>query len=152
MGENIILGGFAALPVFLLLILLVFFRKLKRKRGSRSWRTLALGNLLIFLLLFSLVLLGGECYYRFVYDTTDAFGLSKTTARWFDRHFSTQRGWIPGFHRLLLDDRAGKATAHVRRRFIPRGARSRGRRETIRQSDSGQRALRRSACARPSWL
>ena len=87
MVDNVILGGFAALPVLLLLVVLAFFRRLKRSGAPRSLWTIVLGNVLIFLMLFSTVLLGGEIYYRFVYDTTDAFGLSKTTKRWFMRHF-----------------------------------------------------------------
>jgi lysophospholipase L1-like esterase len=88
MGENIILGGFVALPVLLFLSVRGLFRRQKRFRNQGSWRMLALGNLLVFLLLISIVLLGGEVYNRFFVDTTDAFGLSKTTARWFERHFA----------------------------------------------------------------
>jgi hypothetical protein len=49
--------------------------------------SLLVGNGLVFLLLCSIVILCGECYYRFVFDTTDSFGLTKTTERWFARHF-----------------------------------------------------------------
>jgi len=38
-------------------------------------------------MLLAVFMLSGELYYRFVYDTTESFGLSKTTQRWFTRHF-----------------------------------------------------------------
>jgi len=39
------------------------------------------------LLLASSALLGAEVYFRFVHDATDSFGITKTTLRWFDRHY-----------------------------------------------------------------
>ncbi|MFO0983406.1 MAG: hypothetical protein U1E76_17015 [Planctomycetota bacterium] len=36
-------------------------------------------------------LLAAECYYRFWYDTTDSFGLTRTTSRWFKRYYALNR-------------------------------------------------------------
>lgn len=51
-----------------------------------GWPRLVAVNFLVFLLLSSVVLLGLESYYRFVYDSTDSFGLTRTTAEWWMRH------------------------------------------------------------------
>ena len=86
--ENIVLLVFAALPLVFVAVLVWFFRGQKSKsRQSKSRLRLVAGNLLVLCLLLSLVLLGGEIYYRYIYDTTESFGLTKTTIRWFERHF-----------------------------------------------------------------
>jgi hypothetical protein len=46
-----------------------------------------LGNLLVFVFLLSPILLIGEVYYRFFYDTTDSFGLTRVYSEWFSRHY-----------------------------------------------------------------
>lgn len=78
--------GVIALPVLLLVLLLlaIGFRKHLRL-GPRL--KLAGANLLFLAFLLSLVMAGGETYYRFFVDTTDTFGLSKVTARWGQRHY-----------------------------------------------------------------
>jgi hypothetical protein len=48
---------------------------------------LALGNLLVLLGLLALAWAGGEAYYRFVFDSTDSFGLTRVCRRWFQRHY-----------------------------------------------------------------
>lgn len=86
MGENIVLAIFLTLPLLLLGGLLLFFRKHRlHKRGG--FRLLLAGNLLVFFFLCSLVLLFGEIYFRFIHDSTESFGLMKTTVRWFEKHF-----------------------------------------------------------------
>lgn len=85
--EDIVLVVFAVLPLVFGAVLVWFFRSKK----DRSRFRLVVGNLLILCLLLSLVLLGGEIYYRYVYDTTDSFALTKTTQRWFQRHFHVNR-------------------------------------------------------------
>ncbi|MAG94167.1 MAG: hypothetical protein CMJ48_10505 [Planctomycetaceae bacterium] len=86
MEENVVLGVFAALPLLFGWGLLLFFRKHRlHKRGGTP--LLLAGNTLVFTFLCSIVLLFGEIYYRFVYDSTESFGLTKTTARWFQEHF-----------------------------------------------------------------
>ncbi len=86
MGENIVLGTFTTFPLLLGWGLLLFFRKHRlHKRGGLL--LLLAGNALVFTFLCSLAIFSGEVYFRFVYDSTESFGLSKTTARWFERHF-----------------------------------------------------------------
>lgn len=70
---------------------LVWFFRDQATRNSGSRLRLVAGNLLVLSLLLSVVLLGGEVYYRYIYDTTDSFALTKTTRRWFDRHFHRNR-------------------------------------------------------------
>src|ERR1043166_10236465 len=48
---------------------------------------LAAGNALVFCFLCSLGFLGGEIYYRFIYDTTDSFNYTKVSRRWQARHY-----------------------------------------------------------------
>ena len=86
--DNIVLTVFIILPIASAVCLYVCFRRLRIHQRARV-RTAALiaGNGLVFLFLCSVVLLGGEFYYRFIYDTTDSFGLTKTTAKWIARHY-----------------------------------------------------------------
>ncbi len=86
-AENAILAAFIMLPLLLLWGLVKFFRGGKSGKESGGTLRVIAGNLLILVFLFSLLLLGGEVYYRFIYDTTDSFGLTKTTQAWFKRHF-----------------------------------------------------------------
>ncbi len=46
-----------------------------------------LGNLLVAATLLALAFAGFETYYRFLYDSTDAFGLDRATRRWFEGHW-----------------------------------------------------------------
>jgi lysophospholipase L1-like esterase len=41
----------------------------------------------VLLLLASAAALGAEVWFRFLHDATDSFGITKTTQRWFDRHY-----------------------------------------------------------------
>ncbi len=52
-------------------------------RGVR----LVLGNLGVLLVLLLLIFSGGEVYYRFIFDSTDSFGLTRVCQRWFERHY-----------------------------------------------------------------
>lgn len=108
MNENVLFASFLALPVVLLILLVFFFRSLKRNEQAAGWKRLVVGNMLILLQLLSVILLGGEVYYRFFYDTTDAFGLSKTTTRWFDRHFHLNRNGFRDSTNYALGIRPGE--------------------------------------------
>lgn len=85
--ENLVLTVFVAMPFVVTLGLYLFFGKYG-DHGSKKqhWYKLLLGNLLVLFFLGSLVILFGEAYYRFYYDTTDSFALTKTSARWLQRH------------------------------------------------------------------
>ena len=94
MEENILLALFLTLPAIPGISLFLFYRKFKQHQKSPRWFRLVVGNSLVFLFACSLVLLCGETYFRFFNDTTDSFGLTKSTARWFERHFQNN---ISGF-------------------------------------------------------
>ncbi len=86
--ENLILLLFASLPVLAVVGIYLFFGRY-RLHNAQSIPLLRLvtGNALVFLFLVSLLVLSGECYYRFWYDKPDSFGLMKTSQRWFERHY-----------------------------------------------------------------
>jgi hypothetical protein len=90
-AENIALALFAAMTG-LSLALVVSFAKSKRKHNdkastARLVRLLA-GNSAVLFLLASFGLVGGEIYYRFFYDQTDALDSTKVSVRWFERHYA----------------------------------------------------------------
>jgi hypothetical protein len=88
MAENLVLALFFLLTAATAGLLFVFFKRVRNAgRTAARWPDLLAGNLLILLFLISLMLLGGECYYRFVCDTTDSFGLNKISERWLKRHY-----------------------------------------------------------------
>ena len=87
-GDNVLLTIFVLLPVLMAWGGYAFFIKFKVHRGesSRGLRLIG-GNLIVLILLLSIVLLGGELYYRFMVDQTDAMGLGRGNRRWFERHY-----------------------------------------------------------------
>src|SRR5258706_9477765 len=89
MGENLVIGLFAALSLIFISVLFRFWRKHKRQKVVGDWRAVFFGNLLLFLTLVSMLLFGGECYYRFFYDKTDSLDYTKTSTRWFERYLHT---------------------------------------------------------------
>ena len=92
MEENLIYAGFIALTAGSAICLYLFFLRfaLHKSKSSRRWKLLV-GNLLVLLFLASLMGLVGEIYFRFFRDTTDSFALTKTSKRWFDRHYHVNR-------------------------------------------------------------
>ena len=86
MAENLLLAAFLGLPVALGYLLQRFFRKQRQYKTASLPRLLA-GNALVLTFLCAIVVLLGEIHYRFCFDSTDSFGLTKTTQRWFERHF-----------------------------------------------------------------
>ena len=87
-GEDIVLLTYALLPA-LLAVALFLFRRFGLHRKSPRLPCLLLGNALVLLLLVSLVLLGGEVYYRFVYDGSESFGVTNVNRKWYVRHWRT---------------------------------------------------------------
>ena len=87
MEDNILLALFVTLPVLLGYFLFLFFRKFTRHPKSPRWLRLIIGNSLVFLFVCSIVLVTGEVYFRFFYDTLDSFALTKANVRWHERHF-----------------------------------------------------------------
>jgi lysophospholipase L1-like esterase len=89
MNDTLWLAVFAAWPVCCGGLLLAFARCFKARLARWRWVQLAVGNALVLLLLCSLAFLGGEIYYRFIYDTTDSFDYTKTSQRWAARYVRT---------------------------------------------------------------
>ncbi len=52
-----------------------------------GWGRLILGNALVLLCLVTPVLLAGETYFRFFYDTTDSLAYTRVSERWVQRHW-----------------------------------------------------------------
>lgn len=88
--ENAILIGFAASALVSGILLRRFFKRQNaRPKRPLTWRSWAAGNALVLFFLASLVLAGGECYYRFFNDTTDAYMFTKVSRHWLHRHDRT---------------------------------------------------------------
>mgnify|MGYP001612252472 CR=1 FL=1 len=87
LGDNILYAAAALVPLILSGCLYVFARRRRTAKAAATWRQVILGNGLVVLLLLSIVFLIGESYYRFVYYATDSYSQTRTSQRWFDRHF-----------------------------------------------------------------
>lgn len=57
------------------------------RRKPRGWFVLLLGNIAVFLVIVGVICGAGEIYYRFFFDSTDSFALSRVSRRWFKRHW-----------------------------------------------------------------
>jgi hypothetical protein len=67
---------------------------LRSTRGRGGKLRLVLGNLLVTLSLVWTLVVAGETYLRYVYDTTDSYGLTLTNWSWFGRHvFENSEGF-----------------------------------------------------------
>jgi hypothetical protein len=88
-GESVALCLFAAAPVVAGLAARAYIRRVRRTaKGAPPRRAqLVTGNVLVFLFLASFAALAGECWLRFVHDSTDSYGLLRTTDRWMARHY-----------------------------------------------------------------
>ncbi len=100
----------------------------------RRWGRLVAGNAAVTLVLLLGLGLAGEAYYRFIYDSTDSFGLTRACQRWFERHYHGNNFGVrdsvdyahepaPGRRRLtFLGDSftAGHGIADVEARFANR--------------------------------
>jgi hypothetical protein len=87
MGENLVLGGFLAVSLAGAAALVRFATHVRRAKGSVGRSQIFIGNLLALTFLFALSCSCGEIYYRFFYDTTDSLVYTKTSSRWFARHW-----------------------------------------------------------------
>jgi hypothetical protein len=85
--ENVAFGLFVAAPFVCFALLAGFMRRLQRKQGPTRWGRLAVGNALVFLCLGTPLLLAGEIYFRFCYDTTDSLAYTRASERWIQRHW-----------------------------------------------------------------
>ena len=99
---------FWAIWAAILAVTVTFFR---RRRGRSGAVRLVAGNLLVLLSLAWGVLLAAETYFRYVYDATDAYGVTLTNRAWFLRHAAPNaakfrdREWsearVPGTERVV---------------------------------------------------
>ena len=74
------------LPVISGGLLAVWFRRIT-SAGEHQILRLVAGNLLVLGFLVSIVVAGGEVYYRYLHDTTEALSLSRTTKLWYQHHW-----------------------------------------------------------------
>ena len=80
------LALFCVLPVAALAVFVSCWRR-SRRAGGRSVGLLIVGNASLLVALVAVLLLGGEIYYRFLYDSTDGYDLDLVTQRWLERHY-----------------------------------------------------------------
>lgn len=69
---------------------IVYFKSIKLP-AKLEWVRIIVGNLLIILLIFLVTFLVLETYYRYFYDTTESFALSKVSDRWFKRYYKENK-------------------------------------------------------------
>ena len=92
MDENLVLGLYLLLALLSGGLVALLARHVRARGGPPGWARLLLGNLLVLFALLALGLLGGEVYYRFVYDATDSLEYNKVSVRWFERYYH-QNSW-----------------------------------------------------------
>jgi len=85
--ENLTFGLFLAAPLLSFGLLIAFVRHIKRSKVPTGWGRLILGNAVVLLCLVTPVLLAGEAYFRFFYDTTDSLAYTRVSERWVQRHW-----------------------------------------------------------------
>jgi lysophospholipase L1-like esterase len=120
LADTLLYGTILVLPLLFAVLLYWFARRLPTRRPSGGeehavrWLRLLIGNLLVFLLASSALLAGFETYYRFFYDSTDSFGLTRTTERWFERHYQFNANAV----RDNVDYAAKRTPGRVRITFL----------------------------------
>lgn len=87
MGENLYLFAALLLPVLSGMGLRLLYKRVRARATPASRGQVILGNVLALLGLLSLILLGGEVYFRFFYDTTDSLMYTKASQRWLRRYY-----------------------------------------------------------------
>jgi hypothetical protein len=65
-----------------------------RAEADVGWGRILGVNLLVFLLGTAILVAGFETYYRFIYDSTDSFGLTRTTEEWWMRHSHANKAGV----------------------------------------------------------
>ena len=85
--ENATFALFLATPLVSLGLLLLFVRRARRNKAPPGWGRLVAGNALVLLCLVTAILLAGETYFRFFYDTTDSLAFTRISERWVQRHW-----------------------------------------------------------------
>jgi 4-amino-4-deoxy-L-arabinose transferase-like glycosyltransferase/lysophospholipase L1-like esterase len=89
--QNYLLVGFLILPFCFALVsglLCETSDKIKTTTATaKMWISRGAGAAC----LLSALILAAECYYRFIYDATEAFSMSKTSRIWLERHYATNK-------------------------------------------------------------
>ena len=85
--ENLSLILLLGIPISLTLLLHYLFGIHRVQERWPPGLALGAGNALGLGLCVALLSAGGELYFRFAVDTTDAFGVTKITRRWLNRHY-----------------------------------------------------------------
>ena len=83
--HDIVLILYVLAPVSSIALLFAYWRRIGGRPGGAL--RVAIVNLLVAAVAISSVVLCGELYFRFFYDTTDAFGRANTARRWQERHY-----------------------------------------------------------------
>lgn len=90
-------------------------------QAALGW--LVAGNALGTMALFGIVFLGAECYFRFWFDSTDAFALSRTGREWSLRHYRyNEAGFRDNVDNTLVSS-LGKPRVTFLGDFVYRGMR-----------------------------
>lgn len=107
LGDAVVLWLFIATPFVLSAgFIQVRAAYASAQRPRARWALLVAGNVLLFLLLLTLAAAAAEGWFRWAYDTTDSFALTRTTHRWMERHF--QRN-AQGYRDSIDYERTGTA-------------------------------------------
>jgi hypothetical protein len=104
--DTIFFVGAVATAILLIAANYVFFRR----HGSSprpGWLRMVSGNALLTLLLFSLVFLSFEIYYRFFFDATDRLMTTKVSQRWYARHWRATTGALETISITAMKNRRG---------------------------------------------
>lgn len=132
--ENVILFIFLVFAVLFIMSFLFCIRRPSDPRRGWNLFVLLAGNLALLFSVLFFILFGGELYFRFLYDQSDSFSLTRTGTEWFDKHFRLN-SWgtrdsydypeagTPGKTRItFLGDSftAGHGVADVEKRFANR--------------------------------
>ena len=111
MGENVFLGLCVFLPFVSGGLLALFFRRLRRRSALARWHQILQGNALLLFFLAALIILAGELYFRFAYDSTDSTMYTKVSRRWFDRYYHLNGDYIRD--NIEYDSRIGRGKRRV---------------------------------------
>lgn len=137
--ENLVLGIAAAAVLASGCALTWWTRRIARGRAAHRRLALLCASGLTLAFLVSLLALAGESYFRFLHDATDSFAFSRSSVRWFERHYTLNQSTFrdnveyfaprePGMPRIsFLGDSftEGQGIRDVEQRFVNRIRRER---------------------------
>ncbi|HWY78283.1 MAG TPA: SGNH/GDSL hydrolase family protein [Verrucomicrobiae bacterium] len=133
MAENLALGLYVVLPC-LIAAVIAALRRWVRRRVAVRWPHVVLVNFVVLLFFLSVAALGGEIYFRFIYDSTDSLLYTKVSQRWMKRYWHENqnelrddavyyRELLPGKRRVTFlgnSFTAGHGIKNVEDRFVNR--------------------------------